>query len=63
MKMKISENFLRGYIKVLDLSGATKEWPNLSDDRLKDYAALKGDWENVGNSIQREIRNFKAAGG
>lgn len=60
MKTIISEDFLRGFIRVLDLSG-TKEWTNISEDRTKDYRALRGDWENVGNTIRRETRGFKRA--
>ena len=63
MKTKVSKNFLRGYAKTLDLWGATKEWPNLSDDRQRDYKALRGDWDNVGNAIRRETRGFKQARG
>lgn len=60
MKAIISKNFLKGYIRVLDLYG-TKEWPELSNSKQKDYEALRSDWENVGNSIWRETRNFERA--
>lgn len=62
MKIKISNSFLKGYIRALDLTGNTKEWPNVSDDRIKDYEALRSDWENVGKTIRRETRGFKQAG-
>lgn len=61
MKTKISRSFLRGYAKALDLGGITKEWPDLSNNRVKDYKALRDDWENVGNAIRRETRSFKQA--
>ena len=56
MKTAISKSFLRGYIRVLDLSGA-KEWPDLSQNKQMDYEALRSDWENVGKAIRRETRN------
>lgn len=59
MNIMISKDFLKGCAKVLDISGITKELPNLSRDREKDYLALRGDWENVGNEIRRGIRSFK----
>lgn len=60
MKAKASKNFLKGYIRVLDLYG-TKEWPELSNNRQKDYEALRSDWENVGDSVRRETRSFEGA--
>ncbi|PWJ49370.1 hypothetical protein [Faecalicatena contorta] len=60
MKITISKSFLSGYARALNLSG-TKEWPNLSDDKMKDYRALRSDWEDVGNSIRRETRNLRKA--
>ena len=60
MRAMISKSFLDGFIKALDLSG-TKEWPELSDDKTKDYKALRGDWENVGEFIRKETRGIKRA--
>ena len=60
MKTTISKSFLDGYIKSLNLGG-TKEWPDLSEDRMKDYKALRSDWDNVGKSIREETRNFGSA--
>lgn len=60
MKIAISKSFLNGYVRALNLNG-TKEWPNLSDDKMKDYRALRSDWEDVGNSIRRETRNLRKA--
>lgn len=62
MKKKISNSFIRGYTRALDISGSTKVWPNLSDDRMKDYEALRGDWKNVGDTIRRETRGFEQTG-
>lgn len=58
MKSIISKRFLWGFARALGLNG-TKEWPDLSDDKLKDYRALRSDWENVGKSIRKEARNFE----
>ena len=43
----------------MDNLDSTKEWPNIYDDKMKDYMALRGDWDNVGKSIRKETRNFK----
>ena len=58
MKMKISKSFLHGYEKAWDLSGATKVWPEINDDQKRDYEALRGDWESVGKSINRGIKEY-----
>lgn len=60
MKRIISKSFLKGYLRVLSLGG-TKEWPDLSKDRMRDYEALRGDWDNVGRAIRKETRDFKRA--
>ena len=62
MKMTVNDDFLRGYVKVLDLMGVTKKWPDISNDRIRDYNALREDWENVGRTIQEEERSYKKAG-
>ena len=61
MKM-IGNGFLRGYARVLDLMGVTKNWPDISNDRIRDYNALREDWENIGGTIQKEERSYKKAG-
>ena len=58
MKTTISKSFLDGFARGLSLDSA-KEWPNIYDDKMKDYMALRGDWDNVGKSIRKETRNFK----
>ena len=58
--VKISKGFIKGYIRALKLIG-TKQWPDISNGRTKDYNALRSDWRNVGESIRRETRNFKQA--
>lgn len=58
MRIIISENFLRGYKRVLNMSG-TKEWPDISGDRTKDFDALRRDWNHVGESIRRETTQIR----
>lgn len=60
MKYMVSKSFLEGFTRALDLSG-TKEWPDISEDRKKDYLALRSDWEDIGNSIKRECRNYETS--
>ena len=48
---------MRGFAKTLDISG-TKEWPDISDDKRKDFLALRSDWENVGNTIRESIIDY-----
>ena len=47
----ISEGFLKGYGKALNLGGI-KVWPDIYDSEAKDYNALRGDWEHVGTYIR-----------
>lgn len=57
MKLKWSKSFLRGYLRALDLFGATKEWPDIANNAAQDFEALRSDWDNVGKTIRREIKN------
>ncbi|MEY8283231.1 hypothetical protein AALA13_05270 [Lachnospiraceae bacterium 50-23] len=57
---RVSNAFLEGYFRVLDLKGA-KEWPNISNNSTKDYEALRSDWENVGKEIRREAGSYSKA--
>lgn len=57
MKLKWSKSFLRGYLRALDLFGATKEWPDIANNAAKDFEALRSDWDNVRKTIRREIKN------
>lgn len=54
---KASKAFLKGYFRALDLEG-TKDWPDISDNRTKDYEALRSDWKNVGKEIRRETERY-----
>lgn len=53
MKIKFNESFIHGFVRVLDLGG-TKDWPDISNDKVKDYKAIRSDWENVGRIIREE---------
>ena len=52
MKHTVSKSFLRGYVRVLNLYG-TKDWPDISNGKQKDFEALRSDWENVGTYIRK----------
>ena len=62
MKITISKSFLRGYIRVLDIYGQ-KNWPDISNDRQRDYEKLRGDWENVGKYIRESTDRYRSAQG
>ena len=62
MKIRLSQSFLRGYSKALDLCRVKKKWPDISNGRQKDFNALRRDWIDVGNTIRKETGNFKRAG-
>lgn len=57
---RISNAFLCGYERALDLSGS-KKWPDITNDRTKDYEALRSDWENAGREIRKGTRKFERA--
>ena len=53
---------MRGYIRALDIYG-TKNWPDLSKDKQRDYEKLRGDWENVGECIRESTERYRSAQG
>ena len=57
-RLKAGNNFLKAYKRGLKLYN-TKDWPDLSNEWERDYEALRGDWENVGNSITRAAKDFR----
>ena len=57
MRKLISDSFFLGYIRALDLKG-TKRWPNLSDEKKRDYDAIRGDWEDVGREIRKGTQRY-----
>lgn len=60
-KNLISNSFIQGYIGLLNTK-EVKRWPNLSEDKRRDYEALKGDWKNVGREIEEGTRRFNDVG-
>ena len=58
MKIKLSKGFLHGCEKATDLMGVTKIWPEIYNDKKKDYDALKEDWKHVGKAIREETERF-----
>ena len=57
-RLKAGNNFLKAYKRGLKLYN-TKDWPDLSNEWERDYEALRGDWENVGNSITRAAKDVR----
>lgn len=57
IKIRISDSFLRGYARALSVY-PDNDYPDLGDDRYKDYKALRGDWAVVGETIQAQTRAF-----
>ena len=60
VKEIISKSFFRGFTRALDLTGA-KKWPEISNERERDYEKLREDWENVGNYIREGTREYRRA--
>lgn len=55
-KLVVSDKFIQSFSGI-SLYG-TRVWPDIYNDKNKDFKALRSDWENVGNSIRRECRDF-----
>ena len=55
--MRFSNTFITGYAKTMNLY-PTYDWPDISESEKKDYDALRRDWENVGDTITKETRNY-----
>lgn len=58
MNKNVSKKFIQSFFSISLYR--TRVWPDIYNDKNKDYKALRGDWENVGNTIRRESRNFAA---
>lgn len=56
-KFKISKNFLEGYARAISVV-TEHRYPELGNDRYRDYLALRGDWSVVGKTIQKETRAY-----
>jgi hypothetical protein len=61
MKIALSKSFLKGFTKTINLAGS-KDWPDVSEGTMKDYWAIRRDWENVGSTIQEECNKYAASG-
>jgi hypothetical protein len=55
-KLIVSNKFIQSFSGISLYR--TRVWPDIYNDKDKDYKALRSDWENVGNSIGRECRGF-----
>ena len=40
----------------------TKDWPDISNGRQKDFEALRSDWENVGTYIRKGNKTSGSGG-
>lgn len=60
MKMMTSRSFRRGFTRVADM--IKKEWPDIYNSTMKDYLAIRKDWEIVGTSIAGEYRKYAKTG-
>lgn len=58
MKKVVSNSFLLGFKRILDMKG-TKRWPYLSDGKQEDFEAMRNDWENAGKSIQEGTDKYR----
>lgn len=56
-KIRISSSFIRGYARAFSVY-PDNDYPDLGDDRYKDYKALRGDWAVVGETIKTQTRVF-----
>ncbi len=56
-KIVISSSFLKGYARALSVY-SSNNYPDLLNDRYKDYQALRGDWSIVGETIKTETRAY-----
>lgn len=55
-KLVVSSKFIQSFFGISLYR--TRVWPDISNDKNKDFNALRSDWESVGDSIGRECRNF-----
>lgn len=56
--MSRANSFIRGASRVMDLGAKNKSTLNVTV-RYSDKDALAKDWENVGKSIEKSIRNYR----
>lgn len=56
--MKLSRSFYKGFGKAINLAGSGQ---SKMINPSRDSEMLRGDWENVGQSITTGIRKYKIA--
>ena len=59
MATTLTQSFVRGFTRGLDIIGAKKEWPDIDDAARRDYEALRGDWVNIGEDIKEAIAAYR----
>ena len=55
----VSNRFLKGFFGINLYR--TRQWPDLTNDKVKDAEALKGDWGYVGDTIRKESEKYARA--
>ena len=59
MAATLTQSFVRGFTRAIDIFGAQKEWPDIDDSAQRDYEALRSDWISVGDSIKGAIAEYR----
>lgn len=57
----LSEAFIRGFSRVIDIYAINKRYPNFYNSGRSDYEALRGDWEHVGTCIKEASKQYSEA--
>lgn len=60
--LRLSDAFFDGYARAMDLSGNSKQWPDLSNNWNNDYRKLRSDWVHVGEAIRKATREEYGVG-
>lgn len=60
-KFKVSSDFIKGYSRIFDLFGVTREYtpPRTPED---DYRAMQSDWNNVGMDLRKALNRYGRTG-
>lgn len=58
-KILVTKSFLDGYTRVLDLYGSLMKWPDLNNDKKKDYEALEDDWRECGQDFRNAVERYR----
>ena len=57
LNFKISQ-FIKGYVSALDFTGQIYKVPDFSGGFEHDRKALAGDWQKVGNDLQKVMNRI-----